>query len=413
MSSHFFLLGGTTSPERLGWIEESLKFFFMKIYPESLLHHAKKGEPIFTLFVTGDALYSLTDPDSLSLWEIILSLPSVKIICDRQEMDLRGISVERLKMKAPDQLVDHNSLALNGKPSFWKDVTRLARQNVQPVPSTIGYLQLESPYMHRSALHAILSLNAALEMQSSVDLYAYLDGIHLGHTGQNPTEYENIGERLEELNERALKRNLQCQMIACARCATARGYGTWDDGQGSVVSTCAIKPFRIRDINALVEQFRRNHIILGKNAASLQIKPGSSSGSGKLERGSGSPPLTILITHKPYGTEHTSGALALAAASAHHGILTKVIFIEDGVYALAGTHETGPEEKIYNVQEVIDVIAGNPNLQLFAYQPSLQRRNLTRNRKLNSVFEIGVHEMGQVLFTGSGTSAEHERVIFF
>ena len=72
-----------------------------------------------------------------------------------------------------------------------------------------------------------------------------------------------------------------------------------------------------------------------------------------------------------------------------------------------------PDEKIYNVQEVIDVIAGNPNLQMYAYLPSLQRRNLSRNKKLNSVFEIGVHEIGQVIFTTSGTSAEHQRVVFF
>ena len=108
-------------------------------------------------------------------------------------------------MKYPDQLIDHNSLAVNGKLSFWKDVMKLARQNQQPVPSTVGYCQLESPYMHRSSLSALRCLNAALEVHSSVELYAYLDGIHLGHTGQNPTEQENIGAGLEELSDRADK----------------------------------------------------------------------------------------------------------------------------------------------------------------------------------------------------------------
>jgi tRNA 2-thiouridine synthesizing protein C len=415
MNSHFFLLGGTTNPERLSWLEGLLKFFFVKIAPESLLHHAKKGEAIFTIFVTGDALYSLHDPETLLLWDIILSLPSVKIICDRLEMDMRGLSVEPLKMKYMDQLVDHNSLALNGKLSFWKDVMKLARQNEQPVPSTVGYLQLESPYMHRSSLNALRCLNAALEVHSSVELYAYLDGVHLGHTGQNPTENENIGVGLEGLSERLTKLGLQCQMIACSRCATARGYSTWDDGQGAVISTCAIKPYRIRDMNAIVDQFKRNHIILGENSASLLIRhEGTAPLHGRADKSGQSPPITIFITKNPYGTEYTHGALSLASACAHHGIATKVIFIEDGVYALSGTHEIDPEAKIFNVQEVIDVIAGNEKLQMYGYTPSLQKRNVAKNRKLTAVLDIGIQELGQLLFTQpSGVLAEHQRVFFF
>ena len=41
MSSHFFLLGGAITQERLSWIEESLKFYFINLNPENLLHHAK------------------------------------------------------------------------------------------------------------------------------------------------------------------------------------------------------------------------------------------------------------------------------------------------------------------------------------------------------------------------------------
>lgn len=414
MNSHFFLLGGKTTPERLSWLEGTLKYFFMKIAPESLLHHEKKSEAIFTIFVTGDALYGLNDPETLPIWDIVLSLPSVKVVCDRQEMDVRGLSVEHLKMKYPDQLIDHNSLAVNGKLSFWKDVMKLARQSQQPVPSTIGYLQLESPYMHRSSLSALRCLNAALEVHASVELYAYLDGIHLGHTGQNPTEQENIGAGLEQLSEKVAKLGLQCQMIACSRCATARGYSTWDDGQGSVISTCAIKPFRIRDMNAIVDQFRRGHIILGETVASLQIKRDGAPLRGRVDKGNQSPPVTILITHDPYGTERSHGALSLAAACAHQGIATTVIFIEDGVYALTGTHEIEPEAKIFNVQEVIDAIAGSENLQIYVYTPSLQRRGVAKNRKLTAVLDIGVQELGQVFFSApAGALSEHQRVLFF
>ena len=60
------------------------------------------------------------------------------------------------------------------------------------------------------------------------------------------------------------------------------------------------------------------------------------------------PPLTILITKAPYGTEHAFGALSFAVASAYQGIPTKVIFIEEGVYALTGTHHLGEETQYFN-----------------------------------------------------------------
>ena len=116
--------------------------------------------------------------------------------------------------------------------------------------------------MHRSAWHGLRFLFAALQNRFSVKLYAYLDGIHMGHTGQRPYDAENIGEGLEDLYDLAGTQNLTCQILACNRCASARGYGTWDDGKGVVISTCGIKPFKIRDLNAMVDPFRRNHIIL-------------------------------------------------------------------------------------------------------------------------------------------------------
>jgi tRNA 2-thiouridine synthesizing protein C len=198
MSSHFFLLSGAITQERLSWIEESLKFYFINLNPENLLHHTKdQAEGGFSFFLTGDALYSLHDPETVRIWEIILSLPAVQIICDRQELALRGISVEGLKMKYYDQVSDHNRLGVNGQQSFWNDVVKIARQHEQPIPSTIGYLQLESSYMYRSSLSAVRCLAAALDAHASVELYAYLDGIHISHSDQNPTDADNIGGGLE------------------------------------------------------------------------------------------------------------------------------------------------------------------------------------------------------------------------
>jgi tRNA 2-thiouridine synthesizing protein C len=414
MTSHFYLLGGLLTRERLSWIEESLKFFFVKLNPENLLHHTKSKDSIFTFLVTGDALYSLQDPQTVPVWEIILSMPSVKIICNMRELELRGISAEPLKMKNPDQIIDRNSLALNGQPSFWKDVLKLARQHEQPVPSTVGYLQMESPYMHQSAHAALQYLDAGVEAHASVELYAYLDGIHVGHLGQNPSESENIGTGLDAVNEKAQKKGLSCQMMACGRCAAARGYSTWDDGQGVVISTCAIKPFKIRNLKEMIGQFKRNHVILAKDSASIQLKKDRQSSSSVISENGRNPPITILVTRRPYGTEVTFGAISFAVACAYEGIDTRVIFIEDGVYALMGDHKLEKGTHFFNLQEVVDAVAGSPNLQFFVFHPSLTLRGISKNRKLNAVLDIGIPELGQLLFyPPNGVSANHQRVIFF
>ncbi len=414
MSSHFFLFDESISPERLNWIEQSLKFFFVKLHPENLLHSTKDRGAVFTIFLTGDALYSLQNPETLQIWEVILSMPSVRIVCDSQELAVRGISVERLRMKNPDQVIIHNSLALNGQPSFWKDVMKLARQHEQPVPSMVGYLHLTSPYMHRSSAALLDCLGAALEAHASVDLYCYLDGVHVGHLGQKPSEFDNIGEGLIELSERAVKRGLQCQMLACARCAAARGYSTWDDGRGVVVSTCAIKPFRIRNLTEMIDQFRRNHIILAGNCGSIQLKKEGMQATFSVLDKERSPPLTILITQHPYGTEIAFGGISFAIAAAFQGIPTQVIFIEDGIYALTGDQRLDKPTPFFNIQEVIDAVAGSENLQFFSFTPSLQKRGITKNPKLTGVLDIGFPELGNLLFySPSGVSANHQRLLFF
>jgi tRNA 2-thiouridine synthesizing protein C len=415
MTTHFFLLSGPLSVERLSWIEESLKFFFVQLYPETLMHRALAGSPVFSFLITGDALYSLEEPETQQVWSVILSLTAVRMICDRNELELRGISVGQLKMKYPDQVIDQNGLAADNQPSFWKDVAGLVRQNRPPLPDSIGWLQAESPYMHLSTWYGLRCLSAGLEARLSPELYAYIDGIHMGHTGQNPTESENIGRGLEELHDRSVKQGLPSLFFACNRCATARGYSTWDDGEGTVISTCTIKPFHIRDLNTMIDRFARPHIILAGNAGSIQFpKKGPAVSFDRAEKSSTAPPVTILVTRSPYSTEHAFGAISFAVACAHQGILTRVIFIEDGVYSVAGSHRTPPESVPFNMQDVINTVAGSENLHFFALVPSLQRRGISKNKNLNAVLDIGFPGLGKILFYPPGNVvAEHQRVLIF
>jgi tRNA 2-thiouridine synthesizing protein C len=416
MTSHFFLLSGPVTSERLSWLEESLKFYFIQIFPESLMYRATSNSPLFTFFLTGDALVSLENPETQQIWSTILTLTAVRIICDRQELDLRGISIEQIKMKNPNQIINQNRLASNNQPSFWNDVATLVRQNKPPLPSdSTGWLQIESPYMHRSAWHGLKFLFSALESRFSVELYAYLDGIHMGHTGQSPIESENIGQGLEDLYDLAGKQGLTCLILACNRSATVRGYSTWDDGKGVVVSTCAIKPFRIRDLNSMVDRFEHSHIILSENAGSLQFPwKGSAPSYDRSEQNSTSPPITILITKSPYSTGHTYGAIAFAVACAHQGILTRVVFLEDGIYTLKGDPKVCPDSVGFNIQDFINAAAGYENLHLFALTPSFQKRGTTKNKDMKAVLDIGYPGLAKILFYLPGNVlADHQRLLIF
>ena len=312
-------------------------------------------------------------------------------------------------MKNPNQIIDQNGLASNNQPSFWNDVVMLVRQQNRPphASDSIGWFQIESPYMHRSAWHGLKFLSSALESRFSVELYAYLDGIHMGHTGQSPIESENIGRGLEDLYDLAGKQGLTCQILACNHCATARGYSTWDDGKGVIISTCAIKPFRIRDLNAMVDRFEHSHIILSENAGSIEFPwKGSAPSYDRSEQNSNSPPITILITKSPYSTEHAYGAIAFAVACAHQGILTRVIFLEDGIYALKGDTKVCPDSVGFNIQDYINAAAGDENLHLFALTPSFQKRGTTKNKNLKAVLDIGYPGLAKILFYLTGECAD-------
>ena len=415
MNTHFFLLSNPVPVERLSWIEESLKFFFVQLYPETLVHQKTTESSIFTFFLTGDALYSLADPETLQVWNIILSFSPVKIVCDRQELNLRGITIGPLRMKYPDQVIDTHSLGPDGKPSFWKDLAQAARQSKSPLPGTAGWFQTESPYMHLSACYALRFLAAALEERLSAELYAYLDGIHLGHHSQRPTDAENIGDGLAALHEKAAVAGLDIHTLACGRCATTRGYSTWDDGHGSVISTCTIKPFRIRDLDQMIDRFMFPHPILSPDSGVIQLRKQSPPPSfDRTDKTSKAPPITILITKRPYSTEIVSGAVSFAVACAHAGILTRVIFMEDGIYAVTGNHRTLPDSAVYSIPEVINAVAGNANLQFFALTPSFQRRGITKDKSLNAVLDIGYPGLGKIFFYPPGNvHADHQRVLLF
>jgi tRNA 2-thiouridine synthesizing protein C len=414
MTSNAFLFSEPVTAERLSWVADSLKYFFVNLHPDALRHQSKDSLSFSVFFLTGDALYSLHDEETRPLWEIILSLPSVQLVCDREELDLRGLSVESLKMKYPNQIADQNGRRKSFPRSFWRELVRVWRQ-FEPGSGSFGCFQISSPYMNRSSQYSLACLHAAVEEQMAPEFYGYLDGIHLTHFNQKPAEFRNNGEEFLEIEDIARKRDLPFLMLACGRCAGERGYSTWDDGKGIVISTCTIEPCKIRDLSAIVDRFRKSHPVVGESAGIINIKKGAGTEPDHWGRKEpDAPPLVVFLTHSPYGTEHTFGGLSFAIAAAHQGIATRVIFIEDGIYTLTGTHAAEPDDVFFNIQDVIDTAAGSENLELYAYTPSFQRRSIQKNKKLNGVLDIGPAELAQRLFSPpKGIIANHQRVLFF
>lgn len=171
---------------------------------------------------------------------------------------------------------------------------------------------------------------------------------------------------------------------------------------------------KIRDLNILIDRFRQNHVILAPAAGSLQFRKGGSASFDRAEKSSTAPPVTILVTKSPYSTEIAFGAVSFAVACAHAGILTRVVFMEDGIYALTGTHHAPPDHLPYNLQDVINAVAGSENLHFFAFTPSFQKRGLAKDKSLNAVLELGYPGLGKILFYPPGNvQADHQRVLVF
>lgn len=83
---------------------------------------------------------------------------------------------------------------------------------------TLTIVLTDGPYISEYAEMGYKLAKAALNQHHKVNIFLYLDAVHIPKKGQDPAFFSNAGELFSEL---AL---LGAQVEACPRCATARGY---------------------------------------------------------------------------------------------------------------------------------------------------------------------------------------------
>ncbi len=82
---------------------------------------------------------------------------------------------------------------------------------------TLTIVLTDGPYISEYADIAYKLAGSALE-QYKVNIFLYLDAVHIPKKGQNPSFFTNAGQLISGLTEKGVV------IRACARCAGARGY---------------------------------------------------------------------------------------------------------------------------------------------------------------------------------------------
>jgi len=88
---------------------------------------------------------------------------------------------------------------------------------------TLTIILADGPYISEYAMIAFKIADAALK-RYQVNIFFYLDAVHIPKRGQNPAFFTGEAELFADLAERG------AVIRACSRCAAARGYLAKEDG---------------------------------------------------------------------------------------------------------------------------------------------------------------------------------------
>lgn len=412
MNGNVFFTSEPLTTERLAWLVELLKYYTTRLFPESLHRHPRTPTPPFTFFLLGDASNDLIGRHHLPFWEILFRLPCFRCVFEPKDLHLRKISIEPFKMRYTDQIVP---VAPGSDPlgqSTWDLLIEAI--STGPGSSSIGFLQMHSPYMFESASYVVDLFRAAVRKRISPEFYGYLDGIHAMHRDQRPLHHENIGESLSNVYKVALSRDLSPTYLLCKESAASRGYNTFTGDGGKVVSASLIPHARIKSLENIISRFCMSHRVLSHTSFFVEVVAHRKIPSIARSTECKTPSMVILATHSPYGSEYTKGALSLAVGCAHQGIPTRVVFIEDGVYTPTGLQSPTGMWADIDMHTLVGETSRMDTLEYFVYTPSSQARGIAGNIPLKGVLPINATEFSQVLLVPpSGFEVDHQRVLVF
>jgi tRNA 2-thiouridine synthesizing protein D len=116
---------------------------------------------------------------------------------------------------------------------------------------TLTIVLTDGPYISKYAEMAYKIARAALK-EYQVNIFLYLDAVHIPKLGQNPTLFANVGKLFKELAESG------AAVRACSRCAAARGYLSEDDG----ICPDYYSGIKITSIHDLAEMLRKSDKVI-------------------------------------------------------------------------------------------------------------------------------------------------------
>ncbi|MCE5298968.1 MAG: DsrE family protein [Methanoregulaceae archaeon] len=392
MMASTFLFCEMLSPERVRWCTECITSG-VRLHPEN--------QGTIKVFLTGDALFSLVDAQNRDSWNALSALPSLCIIADGDELKLQGM-LDSVATGFPGVTITGSG----GRDPFWQSLVLTLAKEWNGTRKA-AFLLCHSPYMSRIPVYMLRFLSNTHSAGLHPELYTYLDGVHNVHNGQRPSEFENIGRNVSAIAGAAEQSGRDPWFAACSRCATARGYYQMNPGTGFCEPSSCIEDITIRPLKEILSRFSGNHPILSHMCGGIVAGAG-------IRESTALPRLVIFITNPPYGTEWTFGGLSLALAAAMDGMPTTVIFIEQGVYALCGTHEIPQNDKVFNVQEMIAATTDVPALGYLVHAPSLEERGITVSEQFSKIKKVRNPEISGILWGNDPVNAfSATRMIFF
>jgi len=404
MAGNIFLFSSLLSQERLSWIEQSLHQY--NISSATMQDRQISVKIDVTFFLTGDSIYSLIDSETVHNWISILSLPNIELVCDNDALIKRGFSVSHLTDRYSDRITVLPNTFDNGTTPFWSKLFNITTQNREKNAQGIGWVQISSPHMYPGIIEGSKYLSTAVNFGYNISIYGFLDGIHITHQGQENPASQNDRITLATLKKRAAEKNLTFSILIHQYCAGARGYVTWNDGQGNIGSSYTIQSAHIKSLEEIINHLRCNQVLLSENAGWF---------NSSLEDISLHPPfITILITHSPYTTEYTYSGISLATAFAHQGIRTRIVFLEDGVLALSGKQRTLEKSEQYTFPDLLNHLPNDKNIELFSLIPSFYARGTNQDASLTYIRQIQYSDLGNLLYhSNNGRGQESQRIFIF